>query len=322
MTASYEVRLLIQCLSVFFLVHLLLSLGVNAVSPLAVSLSERLRPIYGVRLLLFLRLLPILAASYAAAAIALPSYLRLEQESDAERIGFSVLCSAVLAIAIWARPLPRTIKALRHSSQFVEALLSLGRPSSIARNPVWILPEPAPRVAVAGVLRPRVLLSESAIDMFSPEELNLVLLHEKAHQRSRDNLMRLLLLILPDVLPFVRLNRALEAQCKRLVEWAADDFAAAGDRQNSISLARALVCFARHQNRAACCILATSLVEDDSDLARRVDRLLGSVETSPPTVRTYMGSTMLLALVASTFAAAIHFADLSRAHRLLEILSH
>jgi len=53
-----------------------------------------------------------------------------------------------------------------------------------------------------------------------------------------------------------------------------------------------------------------------------VDRLLGSIETSRPTARTYIGSTMLLALSASTFAAAIHFADLSRVHRLLEILSH
>lgn len=322
MSASYEVRLLIQCLSLFFFVHLLFTVAIAAVSPVAISLAERMRPAHGVRLLVLLRVLPIVAAGYAAIAMALPSYLRFEQEKDTERIGISALCSAVLGLAIWIRPALRTIGALRKSARFVERLQSVAQPSTIATNRVWILREPAPRIAVAGVLHPRVLLSESAIDIFSPEELNLVLLHERAHQQSHDNLLRLLLLILPDALPFVNLNRMLEEQCKRLVEWAADDFAVAGDRRASISLARALVCFARHQNSAGACLLATSFVEDATDLARRVERLLGSGESLPLGARTYFGSAVLFALVTSILIAAVDFADLSRVHRLLEILSH
>lgn len=322
MSASYEVRLLIQCLSLFFFVHLLLTVAIAAASPVAVSLSERIRPAHGVRFLILLRFVPILAAIYAALAMALPSYLRFEQESHAERIGLSAVCSAVLAIAIWIRPTLRTFRALRNSARFLNRLQTLAQPSTIAANRVWIIGEEAPRIAVAGVLHPRLLVSQSAVDMFSPEELNLVLLHEKAHQQSRDNLMRLLLLILPDALPFANWNRALEEQCKRLVEWAADDFAVAGDRRNSISLARALVCFARHQHRAASCLLTTSLVEDTAGLARRVERLLGSAEQSRFTARTYLASAMLLALTTSIFVLAIGFADLSRVHRLLEILSH
>jgi beta-lactamase regulating signal transducer with metallopeptidase domain len=322
MSASYDLRLLIQCLNLFFFVHLLFSAGVFGLTPLALSCSERIRPVRAVRLLLLLRLFPFLAAAYAALALALPSYLRLEPDNDSERIGmWAVVCTG-LAIAVWIRPAARTVRALRNSTRFVKQLQSIAQTANIAAHRVWVLREDAPRIAVAGVLRPRVLLSESAIEILSPSELQLVLLHEKAHQQSRDNLKRLLLLILPDVLPFVTFTSLLDQQCKRLVEWAADDFAVAGDRQNSLSLAGALVSLARHQTRAALCTLATSFIEDASGLARRVERLLCRAESSRASLQTCAGSAVLAGLTISMFAAAVHFADLSNVHRVLEVLSH
>lgn len=321
MNASYETRLLLQCLNSFFFVHLLFSFAVFVLTPLALWCAEHTRPAAGVRLLFFFRLFPVLAAIYAAVAIALPSYLRLEPETESERIGVWAICFAVLGISVWIRPMVQTLRALWKSSQFVKQALGVAQPSSIASTPVWLLENGAPQVAVAGILRPRMLLSESAIQIFSPEELNVVLLHEKAHQQSRDNLTRLLLLFLPDSVPFVSFTASLNRACKRLCEWAADDYASAGDSQNSITLARALVCFARHQPRASGCTLATSLVDDTCDLARRIERLLGRRQTSRSNAKTYFAFALLVGASAALFASTLHFADLPDVHRLLEFLS-
>jgi hypothetical protein len=322
MSASYEARLLLQCLNLFFFVHLLFSCALLAFTPFGVSAAERVRPATGVRLLLLLRVFPVLAALYAAIAIALPSYLRLESNTESERIGVWGICFAAFSISLWIRPLIRTIRALSRSAQFVKEARQMAQPSNVASSPVWLLGNGGPRIAVAGLFRPRVLLSESVLRIFSQEELDVVLLHEQAHQQSRDNLRRLLLLLFPDALPFVSFAHSLDKACKRLVEWAADDYASAGDSRSSITLARALVCFARHQPRGSACTLATSLVDDTCDLARRVERLLSPRQTAPSGARTYAACAVLIAASTVIFAAAIHSAGLPNIHRLLEFLSH
>ena len=319
MNASYELRLLFQCLNSFFIVYLLLSIVVYCVTPLSVWWAEQVRPALGVRVLLVLRLLPLTAALYAAVAIALPSYLRLEPETQSERIGFWALALTALCLACWVPPLGRTIRALWKSSLFLKKIRRAAHPSQLPCDSVWISSEREPQIAVAGLLRPKVYLSKSALELFDPDELNVVILHENAHQQSRDNLKRLLLLVLPDALPLLSFTKPLERALRRLIEWSADDCAAAGESRRAIALAHALVRFARHQTREESCILATSLLDDTSDLARRVDRLLGRSQACRRTPRIYLLSAVLATAI---LAAAMHFADLSHAHRWLELLSH
>ncbi len=322
MNASYGVRLLLQCLDSFFFVHLAVSFALTLIAPLGIWCAERIRPASGIRLLLVLRLFPVLAATYAALAIALPSYLRLEPAAESERIGPLAICFAVVGISLWIRPGARTIKALWISNQLLKHAEQAAQPSRIASGSVWLLRDGAPRVAVAGLWRTRVLLSESAIKLLVQDELDVVMRHESAHQQSRDNLKRLLLLLLPDALPFVTLAPSVERACKRLVEWAADDYAVAEDSEKSLALARALVCFARNQTSGSGCSLATSLVDDASDLARRVERLLARPQPVPPDAQTYVASAALAGATAMIFTAIVYFADLPNVHRLLEFLSH
>ena len=320
MTASYATRLLLQCLNSAVLVHLLFSCAVLLLTPLAIRTAERIRPAVGARVLLLLRLLPVGAAAYAALAITLPSYLRLEPEADSERIGPWAICLAIAGIALWIRPLLRTAIALSRSSRFLQRLQRTSRFSAIGTNSVWLSNESVPRVGVAGLLRTHVLLSEAAVEMFSAEQLYVVLQHERAHQRSHDNLKRLLWLILPDALPFLSFTAALEQAFKRIVEWEADDFAVAGDTRKSTTLAGALVLFARYQTRACGCTLATSLVDDNAELTRRVERLLRGPLSNAQRRMTpaLLASSAALALCLT----AVHFADFPHVHRLLEFLSH
>lgn len=304
MTASYTARLLLQCLTCAFLVHLLTGLAVCAVAPAATRLAEHLPPATGARLLFAMRLLPLVAAMYVAFTLAIPSYLRLEPENESERVGLWGACLVLAAVLVWIRPTFRVFRAVRESSRFSRTVVEQNYPC----------------VAVSGLLKPRLLISEAAVDLFVPEQFDVVLRHESAHGRSLDNLKRLLWLMLPDAFPFVCFFSRLERTYRRLVEWAADDFATGGRTKDAISLAHALVTFARARGRAPSCALLAGLVDDSADLAQRVHRLLAG---SPPPARALSLVPAVLAVTAAALClTAGVLANLGDVHRTLELLSH
>ena len=135
-------------------------------------------------------------------------------------------------------------------------------------------------IAMAGLIRPRLIVSAVARHALSPEEMSVALRHERAHAGSRDNLKRLLMLIAPDALPFLRAGFApIESAWKKFAEWAADDEAAGDDAQRSVNLASALVRVARIGAGPAAPLI-TSLT--DGDLPVRVGRLLEGVRRGDP----------------------------------------
>ena len=71
-----------------------------------------------------------------------------------------------------------------------------------------------------GVRKPRVLVSESAVALLSPDELRMALKHELEHMKSRDNLKRLILVFCP----FPGMSK-LESAWAQAAELAADDAA-------------------------------------------------------------------------------------------------
>ena len=121
---------------------------------------------------------------------------------------------------------------------------------------------------------PRLFLARAVLDGLTAGQLSAALLHERAHQKSHDNLKRLLLLLAPDALPWVSLTRNLERTWARYAEWAADDGAVAGDSGRSLALAAAVVRVARMSPRTASVPLQSALTENPCQLASRVDRLL------------------------------------------------
>jgi len=71
------------------------------------------------------------------------------------------------------------------------------------RMAAWVVDGPAPCVMLAGVLRPRLVISRGVVAALSAEQLSAAIRHERAHGISRDNLKRLLVLLAPGILPFV-----------------------------------------------------------------------------------------------------------------------
>jgi beta-lactamase regulating signal transducer with metallopeptidase domain len=189
-------------------------------------------------------------------------------------------------------------------------------------EPVIVVQEEAPILALSGWLHPRLLISHSVLCALSAEELDAALRHEHAHRTSRDNAKRLLILLAPDIFPFVRMLQTIERSWAKFAEWAADDQATAGDSRRAVALAAALVQVARLGCGPRLPVLSTSLLACDRDLSARVDRLL----QAPPVARARnLRANALLPgdrfLLAGCLAALVLAPSaLSFVHELLELL--
>jgi Zn-dependent protease with chaperone function len=325
MILPYPLRLLSLCLATFFLVHLILGLAALLLTPAAIRLAGRIRPCRAARLLLGWRLFPLGGSVFLVAGLCVPSFLWLEPKSAAEEVGPACLAAGMLAVALWGISVARGLGAIARSSRYVDRCLRSGHRTYLAGevSPVWVIEDPAGCLVLAGIVHPRVILSRSVVNTLSAGQLSAALLHERAHQRSRDNLKRLLLLLAPDVLPFWRCFGALERGWTKFAEWAADDGAVGGDSGRSLSLAAALVRVARLGPARQASPLVTCLVDDRADLSARVDRLL---HVAPPgeagrAVALLMAGACMAA-ISSGVAVMLQPGTLHFAHRFLERLIH
>lgn len=324
MIFSYLPRLLCLCFASFFLIHAALSLAAWATAPAAIRLGESMKPRFAARLLFALRILPLALAAFVVSTLCVPSYLWFEPRADAERVGIACFVAALLGAVIWAMSVARVARALsislRHRRQWERA----ARETLVAGEavPVFVVESERPLLALAGVVRPRIVVSRGVLDALSQDQIDAAIEHERAHRTSRDNLKRLLLLLAPNVFPFSRGFAALDRGWARFSEWAADDRAAAGNSRRSLSLAAALVRVSRLGVAARSSLFASSLIEDGRDLCIRVDRLLAF---DPPAENPRRGTRALLAsaalALAGLLAAAITRPEtLYAVHRLLEHL--
>jgi len=324
MILPYLGRLACLCLAAFFLFHAAAGLLVAAVAPWAIRLAGRAAPGAAARSLLALRLFPAAFALLLVAGLCAPSYLWLEPKAAAEATGLACLAAALMGLAVCGLALMRATRALLRTLRYIRQCRQISREICLGGEPeaAWLIDGAATAVMLAGVYRPRLVISASVVAALPADQLSAVVRHERAHRCSRDNLKRLLWLLAPDLLPFVRGFRNVERAWTRMAEWAADDWAAAGDARRSLALAAALVRVARLGSHPPTPVLATSLVADGADLPARVDRLLRPVRPvagcarQEPVLRVSAG----LLLAGALAAVLANPAALHSAHEFLELL--
>jgi len=312
MTPSYISRLLLLSSASFFLVQMMVGTLIAFVAPEAIRRAAGMRSERAARFLLTLRLLPSAFSATVVALLCVPSYLRFEPRIAEEEVGALCLAMAIFGAALFAAAIYRTVSALIRSSLYVRECR--GVESSVEGERVWIVKQNA-GLALAGIVHPRLLISEAAMSLLSRDQLAVALQHECAHRASRDNLKRLLMLLSPPVFPRLRM---LEHAWIKSAEWAADDQAAGGDAHRSAALAESLVRIARLQTGIGMPRLVTSLVEADEDLSLRVDRLL---EPEPVDESTLRGGAIALAGAALLiFSIAMNPSSMRMVHHALERL--
>jgi Zn-dependent protease with chaperone function len=282
-----------------------------------------MRPASAARLLLTLRFLPAALALFGVAALCVPSYLEFEPEPAMENVGIAWLAVAMLGLSVWVVSIARGVTGAARSLRYLRRQRRSGSELRFAGGlpPVWVIEIPTPLCALSGVVHPRLVVSRGVLQALSGEELEVALLHERAHLDARDNLKRLCLLMAPAVAPLRRGFAILEHHWARFAEFAADDRAVAGDSGRALSLAAALVQVARlgSGNWTA---LETHLNADGRDLEERVDRLL---QLAPRVERSRHGQAAWwcgTAAAACLLALLLRPASLYAVHRVIERLMH
>ena len=323
MNGPYLLRLLCLCLASFFAVNAAAGLLVSFASRAAIRFAESMRARSAARFLLALRLLPCVLGISAVLALCVPSYLWLEPQADSERIGWACLALALLSAVGWLASLTRVTRALALSAHSNRAWQQTGSETLLQgeSSKAMIVERDAPLLALTGVFRPHLVVSQAVLRSLSAEELDLALQHENAHRTSRDNLKRLFLLLVPAPIPFLRGFSSIERCWAKFSEWAADDEAVRGDSHRALSLAAALLRVARLGAAPRLSFLHTSLCADDQDLSARVERLL-RIQPLPAKPRASartlaIGSSFGMAICAGILLAWP--ATLSLVHRLLEL---
>jgi hypothetical protein len=299
-TLPYLQRLVCLGLASFFLVHLVTAVATALLTPRAIRAAGGLAPHRASRLLLTLRLLPFGLALFAVLGICVPSYLWFEPDLIQESVGFVCLLMALLGLLVFGIAAGRGIRATVWSFLFSRRCRRSGREVRLEdKNPsAFVIEGSTPLLALAGIVRPRLIVSEGVVNALSEEELSVALLHERAHQSSRDNLKRLCIFLAPGIMPLMNGFRKLERSWVNFAEYAADEAAVDGDTQRSLALASALVQVARLGTISPLSPIAISFLEDASELSARVDRLLAQSPSleSPRHISWYKaGSVLILA---------------------------
>ena len=133
-----------------------------------------------------------------------------------------------------------------------------------------VVDHPQPAAYCVTGRRPTVVLTTGTLRVLDPGQLAAVLAHERAHLSWRHHQLLAAARIGRQVLPFLPLMRAADAQVARLIEVHADDLAAAARGPGQLASALVLL--------ATAAAPAKALAAAATDVVQRVHRLLGPAQ--------------------------------------------
>lgn len=272
--------------------------------------ARRMRPARSAGFLFGLRILPLATSTLVAIFLTLPSFWLMERRSFDED-GTTFLLAA-FALLLLIAGTARVLRARSRTTQAVTAWLASAGSASEAGVSATSAAKGAPALMLVGVCRPQVMVSDTAAAVLSEQELQVAVRHELAHQRSGDNLKKLLI----NAAPFPAMS-SVEAAWREAAELAADD-AAVASRQDALDLASALIKLSRGSQPWAEPEMASALVCGSSSISLRVWRLLQWHAPRRRVRRAWPWALLSAVIVAGI---ATHYgATLILTHRLTELI--
>lgn len=195
----------------FGVLFLVLSLALLASLPafrLVRAIAGRAPARVTANLLFALRVLPFLLGVMVSVGLALPAFLEFEPSSTHEIPGAPLFFLAVLGAATLAMIIWRCVRIFHTTLRLQRQWLAAAVPFSSRVNgvPVFRVKRSRSLLAVAGILRPRIFVSEDVADTLTGSELSAALSHELAHVSAGDNLKQFYLKVTnpPRCLPFLK----------------------------------------------------------------------------------------------------------------------
>lgn len=259
-----------------------------------------------------LRIFSFAVSTAVAVFFTFPSFWLMERAALDEDAGTFILaaCSLLILSAGWFRV---HRDQARTESAVTQWSLGAASISSGEGAPALSASKGAPALILVGIRRPKVMVSDRAAIVLSGDELQVAVRHELGHQRSWDNLKKLLI----SATPFPGMS-GLERAWREAAEWAADD-AAVANRRDALDLAAALIKLSRASKQPCEPALASGLVSGSSSISLRVKRLLEWRMASRRLRHSWHWT--LLVLITMIVAVACNYgATLILTHRLTELL--
>lgn len=223
-----------------------------------------------------LRLLPL-----ACAVVIVPSqiiaFMRFERTVP-ESIGPMLLAFAAFGLALMFDGLWASVRSWRATRHVIQLWRREATEMTLPRWPLptWRIRRTFPVVAVVGVARPELYVSDRVVSGCSDAEIAAILAHERAHLISGDNLLRALFSVTPGVRLFRPLARLIEQDWANAAEEAADNDAR--QATSALDLASALMKVARMAGEPLNELIPGSALIRELTLETRVRKLL-----EPPT---------------------------------------
>ena len=268
----------------------------------------------GARLLFGLRIFPAAGSAFITLTFALPAFFLLEGGMD-EDLG--TLLFSIGTLLLLGAGLFRVVTAQAGASRVVAQWLKGSRSLDVeAGRPAVQVRPGVPPLLLYGVSAPRVLVSETAVALLTPDELRAAVRHEIGHVQSRDNLKKLLL----HAAPFPGMG-SLERAWQEAAEFAADE-AAVSKSDDAIDLAGALIKLCDLVPLQDPPAFTTGLVRLRALVTTRVERLLAWDETSSRAAQLSWWRFLPLILVTVSYTVAHYGEALLFTHQVTEWFIH
>jgi beta-lactamase regulating signal transducer with metallopeptidase domain len=264
--------------------------------------------------LLRIRALPFALAT-GSLVLAVLSFLVFEPRRQDEHMGVVLLSMAALGILLFSAATFRLARLLFVTGRLERAWMAdAGVVALDGLNiPTYAITSSFPIVALVGFFRPRMLVARSVLAACPEPELRAIIAHELGHLIRRDNLVRAVLALSPDVLAWLPLSHRLALAWHDAAEEAADDHAATLGEDGRLHLAEALLRVARLVPPGSSPVMVpASALYRGENLDQRVRRLLGPPAVAAAPLSPAWRAAATTAIVASA-ALALH-----AIHELLE----
>jgi len=250
------------------------------------SVRQRERALY------IVQLIPFVFALAFTASITAPRYIANETNFGREGVGWLCLSLTLAFYSWWAIKIVSAALITRRTAIFNrDCKVGSDAIATSSATPILMSEGSGARVALVGFIRPFIVISRSLMEHsgVDPFAWDIVFEHERAHAAQRDNWKLLSLYCLPRLNLKVSQGRTWMQLWQNSSEWAADEDAVRGSTDRALLLAGTLVTLARSRS-ANPNVVCTYLVNADSELAERVERLIRFTpqKTLPHGVKPYV----------------------------------
>jgi hypothetical protein len=283
------------------------NLAASLVSAAAAVALQRSGARLGGAALLTVRLFPAAASLLITCVLFVPAHWITEPRGLNETFGWALYGLAAVGAALIARAAGRAALLKRADRR----LRSRERRSPAIAGAREV--EEVPGIALAGLVRTRILMGRQVAASLTPAELDVALAHEIAHRRAVDNLKRWAIHCAPDFFGSSAIAKNTERAWHAASESLADARAVEGDAQRALDLASALIKVARLTTGAPPhgWTAVWSSFNDPALLEQRVQRLTFDVPVAAPSRPERAAAAALLligltALLVPVFSGGIH----------------